>query len=43
MGQKDSIVWLILKMSYQGDNWIFFEQAYLSYEGYFRSGFFDKL
>jgi outer membrane murein-binding lipoprotein Lpp len=42
MGQKDSIVWLILKMSYQGDNWIFFEQAYLSYEGNTLEVVFDK-
>lgn len=25
--------WLRLKMSYEGDNWIFFEKAYLSYDG----------
>lgn len=26
-------VWLRLKMSYEGDDWIFFEHAYLSYDG----------
>lgn len=33
IGQENSRVWLRLKMSYQGDNWIFFENAYLSYDG----------
>lgn len=33
MGEKESSVWLILKMSYYGDDWIFFERAYLSYDG----------
>lgn len=33
IGQKDSSVWLRLKMSYNGENWIFFKNAYLSYEG----------
>lgn len=34
MGNKEiSQPWLILKMSYQGDDWIFFENAYLSYDG----------
>ena len=25
--------WMRLKMSYEGDNWIFFENAYISYDG----------
>lgn len=34
MGDKEtSQPWLILKMSYQGDDWIFFEKAFLSYDG----------
>lgn len=33
MGQKDDSIWLRLRMSFEGDNWIFFEHAYLSYEG----------
>lgn len=31
--KTDSKPWLRLKMSYEGDNWIFFEKAYLSYDG----------
>lgn len=31
--QKDKRPWLRLKMSYEGDNWIFFENAYISYDG----------
>lgn len=33
MGEMDSHVWLRLKMSYAGDDWIFFDEAYLSYDG----------
>lgn len=33
IGKDDDSVWLRLKMSYEGDNWIFFEKAYLSYDG----------
>lgn len=32
IGKQGSSVWLRLKMSYEGDNWIFFEDAYLSYD-----------
>ena len=42
MGEKDSEIWLRLKMSYYGDNWIFFETAYLSYEGNTFDVLFDK-
>lgn len=33
IGQNNNSIWLRLKMSYQGDNWIFFKNAYLSYDG----------
>lgn len=32
-GTHDSMKWLKLIMSYQGDDWIFFNKAYLSYDG----------
>ena len=34
--------WMRLKMSYYGDDWIFFEQAYLSYDGNTRQVSFDR-
>ena len=33
IGDKNNNRWLRLKMSYSGDDWIFFKKAYLSYEG----------
>ena len=33
IGKKSSTVWLRLLMSYTGSDWIFFENAYLSYDG----------
>jgi hypothetical protein len=33
IAKQDSSIWLNLRMSYKGKNWIFFENAYLSYEG----------
>ena len=33
MGKNGDSIWLRLRMSYDGDDWIFFEHAYLSYEG----------
>ena len=42
IGQDNSNVWLRLKMSYEGDNWIFFERAYLSYDGETKEIFFDQ-
>lgn len=33
MGKTKSAVWLNLKMSYGGEDWIFFDRAYLSYDG----------
>lgn len=42
MGKNSSSIWLRLKMSYTGDNWIFFDHAYLSYDGVTREIYFDK-
>lgn len=42
MGQKDGSVWLRLEMSYEGEDWIFFENAYLSYDGKTKQIYFDK-
>ena len=42
IGQNNSQIWLRLKMSYQGDNWIFFNAAFLSYEGNTREIYFDE-
>ena len=42
MGKKDSKIWLRLKMSYKGDDWIFFENACLSYDGNTREISFNK-
>jgi hypothetical protein len=33
IGENSSGAWLRLKMSYTGDDWIFFTDAYLSYDG----------
>ena len=33
MGVQNNNVWLRLRMSYEGEDWIFFEKAYLSYDG----------
>ena len=33
IGKKGNNVWLRLQMSFKGDNWIFFDTAYLSYDG----------
>ena len=33
IGDNGSLKWLRLMMSYQGDDWIFFKRAYLSYDG----------
>lgn len=42
MGETSSSVWLRLQMSYQGSDWIFFKNAYLSYEGNTKEIFFDE-
>jgi hypothetical protein len=42
MGEKGSQRWLRLMMSYKGDDWIFFERAYLSYDGNTKEIIFDK-
>lgn len=38
----DDLIWLRLKMSYSGDDWIFFESALLSYDGNTIGISFDK-
>lgn len=42
IGKNESKVWLRLKMSYSGDDWIFFERAYLSYDGNTREISFNE-
>ena len=42
MGESGNNRWLRLMMSYKGDDWIFFERAYLSYEGNTKEIIFDK-
>ena len=42
MGDNGSSRWLRLKMSYEGDDWIFFEKAYLSYDGNTKEIIFNK-
>lgn len=39
---KTGHVWLRLRMQYAGEDWIFFEQAYLSYDGNTHQVVFDK-
>lgn len=42
IGKKGEKVWLRLKMSYSGEDWIFFEEAYLSYDGNTHQIFFSR-
>lgn len=42
IGKKDNSIWLRLKMSYDGEDWIFFKNAYLSYDGNTQEIFFDE-
>jgi hypothetical protein len=42
MGDNGSKKWLRLKMSYGGDDWIFFDRAYLSYDGNTKQIPFDE-
>nr|WP_320021246.1 hypothetical protein [uncultured Draconibacterium sp.] len=42
MGESGNSRWLRLMMSYQGNDWIFFEHAYLSYDGNTKEIIFDK-
>ena len=42
IGKSSTSVWLRLRMSYEGDNWIFFENAYLSYDENTKTIIFDK-
>lgn len=40
--RKGSKPWLNLMMSYTGDDWIFFEEAYLSYDGNTKRIYFNR-
>lgn len=42
IGKNENSVWLRLKMSYDGEDWIFFENAYLSYDGHTQEIYFDR-
>jgi hypothetical protein len=42
LGDNGTSRWLRLMMTYQGDDWIFFEKAYLSYDGNTKEIVFDK-
>lgn len=42
IGKDESSVWLRLKMSYEGEDWIFFENAYLSYDGNTKEIYFNR-
>lgn len=39
--RKGSAPWLVLMMSYNGEDWIFFDNAYLSYDGNTKEIYFD--
>jgi hypothetical protein len=41
IGEQNGQAWLRMRMSYAGDGWIFFDKAYLSYEGNTWQVFFD--
>lgn len=42
LGQEGSSEWLRIRMSYSGDDWIFFEKAFLSYDGNTKEVHFDR-
>ncbi|NLT51436.1 MAG: hypothetical protein GXX85_11010 [Ignavibacteria bacterium] len=42
IGDSGTSQWLRLMMSYKGDNWIFFDQAFLAYDENTMEIFFDK-
>lgn len=42
MGDDGTKIWLRLMMSYEGEDWIFFEHAYLSYDGNTMEIIFDE-
>lgn len=42
LGDNGTIHWLYLKMSYWGYDWIFFRNAYLSYDGNTKEVLFDQ-
>lgn len=42
IGDNGTSQWLRIRMTYKGDNWIFFENAYLSYDGITKEILFNK-
>lgn len=42
IGKSQTNVWLRLKISYSGDDWLFFESVYLSHDGNTKQVFFDR-
>ena len=42
LGQSGGTAYLRLQMTYTGEDWIFFERAYLSYDGNTREIYFDE-
>lgn len=42
IGKSSTSTWLRIKMSYTGDDWIFFKKAYLSYDGNTKEIFFNE-
>jgi hypothetical protein len=42
IGKMGNYLFLRLKMSYKGEDWIFFENAFLSYDGETKQIYFDK-
>ncbi|MGE4542710.1 MAG: hypothetical protein AB7D06_01250 [Pedobacter sp.] len=42
IGHKKNSNWLVLQMSYGGEDWIFFDRAFLSYDGNTKEINFDK-
>lgn len=42
IGKKAGNIWLRLKMSYSGDDWIFFNKAYLFYDGNTKNIIFNE-
>lgn len=42
IGKDASSTWLRIEMSYTGDDWIFFEKAFLSYDGNTKELYFDQ-
>lgn len=42
IGKNETSIWLRTRMSYAGSDWIFFEKAYLSYDGNTQEIYFNK-